>query len=91
MTGARRGGLFQGAASDLQQVADGLVRVAKECREVAIGIESEQPELLKLQAVSLQTESMRAAMTSLLLRGVAERLAVVSQIDSDERDAQDAE
>lgn len=79
-----RGTLFSAAADDLHAVADGLVRVAAECREIALGIESEQPELLRLQGISLQTESMRTAMTALTLRAVSERLALVSKLDTDQ-------
>jgi len=89
MTGARRGNIFVAAADDLNQCSEALVRVAREVRETAIGLESEHCDLLKLQSISLQTESMRACMTALTLRGVAERLAVVSQVDCDERDADD--
>lgn len=79
----RRAELFAAAADELNSCSEALVRVAQELRGVALGIETEQPELLKLQAIGLQAEAMRASMAALTARAVSERLAVVARIDAD--------
>ena len=57
----KRGEHFTRAVDDLNQVADGLVRVAKECREIALGIESEQAELEALKGKAAVANAKREA------------------------------
>jgi hypothetical protein len=73
--------IITSSSDDLEQCAEGLVAVAHKLQEAALWLDGEDPEALRQQAIGVQAESMRAAMTALTVRGIAERLSTVARCE----------
>ena len=75
---------FTRAIDDLQSAAKSLAEIAIELNGVATGLETEKPELLRLQAVGVQTDATRALLAAATARGVADRLSTLAKISEDQ-------